>query len=415
MGILGNKDNKTKDRQFQNAYFLLLIFFCFYYCYRYIFKYNSEGTSPTYSNTPLLFQAGKYGIAALFIAFFVLLLFYHKEKIKVGKIEFIILICFICIIIKSVYYKSFDFPIKYFLFAVTAYFIVFIGDFASFEEKLILANKIIFVYHLVYSMIQIALYLFIHRLPALAYENGLIRFGGGWDDPNAFGLYLLIPIGYILCNLLQNKLTGKNELCLWFFLLISLGLEILTFSFAGYFGCVILLIAMIIRYNKKVDLWVLILSLVALICIMGLVFQEKILWIINEKFGSAGLHLQDLIFKISNENFVVGLFFGNEVYTFNENIYNIILQSFGLPVLLLTVVIELLFICVAIKVSKANRDNIFDFMVALFIIAFTICQFGIPYGIIFPMNFIYWSSCFYALAKYRNLQRANKNSILKLH
>lgn len=50
-----------------------LILFLYYYIYRYVLQYNSDDTSPTYSNTPVLFQLAKYLILVLLMAVFLCL------------------------------------------------------------------------------------------------------------------------------------------------------------------------------------------------------------------------------------------------------------------------------------------------------------------------------------------------------
>lgn len=50
-----------------------LILFLYYYIYRYVLQYNSDDTSPTYSNTPVLFQLAKYLILILLLAAFLCL------------------------------------------------------------------------------------------------------------------------------------------------------------------------------------------------------------------------------------------------------------------------------------------------------------------------------------------------------
>lgn len=57
----------SKNRRLSNWVAAALILYLFYYSYRYIFKYNAETTSPTYSDTPLAFQLGKYILLAIIL------------------------------------------------------------------------------------------------------------------------------------------------------------------------------------------------------------------------------------------------------------------------------------------------------------------------------------------------------------
>jgi len=62
-------------------------------------------------------------------------------------------------------------------------------------------------YHVLYSLVQIACYFAFGRVPSLAYPGGLTRFGGGWDDPNGFGAFLILPLLVVLSRRFVNRIT----------------------------------------------------------------------------------------------------------------------------------------------------------------------------------------------------------------
>ena len=66
----------------------------------------------------------------------------------------------------------------------------------------------------------------------MAYRGGMVRFGGGYDDPNAFAIYLMLPIAYILYNIIKEHGKTKD----YILLAICIVLLIMTISFAGFFG-----------------------------------------------------------------------------------------------------------------------------------------------------------------------------------
>ena len=50
---------KQKNNTATRYVLAALVLFLYYYIYRYVLQYNDDETSPTYSDTPFLFQAAK--------------------------------------------------------------------------------------------------------------------------------------------------------------------------------------------------------------------------------------------------------------------------------------------------------------------------------------------------------------------
>ena len=175
-----------------------LILFLYYYIYRYVLQYNSDDTSPTYSNTPVLFQLAKYLILILLLAaFFVFVLLHFRKDARSGAL----FMAAGLLIIQNVYifFVSGDSD------AVTmccCLFLALLIGLSSEETELGAIDRIFsFFLHfsILYECVQIALYFLVGRLPALGYDTGNltdVRFGGPWDAPNEFALLLAFLLPY---------------------------------------------------------------------------------------------------------------------------------------------------------------------------------------------------------------------------
>ena len=175
-----------------------LILFLYYYIYRYVLQYNSDDTSPTYSNTPVLFQLAKYLILILLLAaFFVFVLLHFRKDARSDAL----FMAAGLLIIQNVYifFVSGDSD------AVTMCCCLFLSlliGLSSEETELGAIDRIFsFFLHfsILYECVQIALYFLVGRLPALGYDTGNltdVRFGGPWDAPNEFALLLAFLLPY---------------------------------------------------------------------------------------------------------------------------------------------------------------------------------------------------------------------------
>lgn len=391
-----------KDKVLSRIIVFFYVFINFYYIYRYILQYNSALTSPTYSNTPAIFQDFKYYIAFLICILGIYVLLYFHIKIKIYKLEilFIFLALFFCI--KSFITSDYSLLIKYFTFAAVAYFVLFIENTDDLGRKILLVNQLILLYHIVYSLIQIFLYLGFKRLPALAYDNGYVRFGGGWDDPNSFGIYLCLPIIYLLTHFFEVSKEWKKTALLS----ICIVLEILTISMAGYCGLCICLLAVALRYKKDINWRIIIYGFVGLIVFVALKFPF-FYQIYKWKSGSIKLHLKMILPELAN-NDLISILFGGNRFESSENFYNIILKNTGV----LSWTCVLIIVCYGIYVSyivyiDKGRDR-YSFCCMVYLIAFSVAQIGIPYSICVPVNYIYWFIYFMELNLYRK-RKSNCN------
>ena len=291
-----------RPRSITNTLAVIFVLYLFYYSYRYVFQYNSEVTSPSYSNTPVAISITKFVILLIFCA--ILFLSLISDKINPAP-------AILCLFIG--------------LFAIQElYAIITIGSIqsitalccilpalivlmfrASIDETPFDKICIIFLnYTIIYELIQILLYFSIGRLPALAYDTGIltdVRFGGPWDDPNGFSILLsfFIPYAY-------HKYKGLKRIIHVLILTASL---ILTWSLTGL-ACFILTLLcwgiISIRMRKKritieklaVACFVCLIVLLALI-VIAVLFKSQIAIFIDSKSGSIAGHLQGFQINMS--------------------------------------------------------------------------------------------------------------------
>ena len=247
-----------RPRSITNTLAVIFVLYLFYYSYRYVFQYNSEVTSPSYSNTPVAISITKFVILLIFCA--ILFLSLISDKINPAP-------AILCLFIG--------------LFAIQElYAIITIGSIqsitalccilpalivlmfrASIDETPFDKICIIFLnYTIIYELIQILLYFSIGRLPALAYDTGIltdVRFGGPWDDPNGFSILLsfFIPYAY-------HKYKGLKRIILA----------------VACFVCLIVLLALIV---------------------IAVLFKSQIAIFIDSKSGSIAGHLQGFQINMS--------------------------------------------------------------------------------------------------------------------
>lgn len=393
-------DNQNGYRKF--LYFLFYIF-NFYYFYRYMFQYNSETTSPTYSNTPTPIKILKYLISIVAILIIILYIVKKNKKIEIGLIE-LLLLSFCTIVIPKLFLdNSFISSFQFIIFILPAYGVIFIDNINIIKLKK--AFKNVLIYHIIYSFVQFYLFKTQGRLTALGYKNSLVRFGGGWDDPNGFALFLIIPICYLICNCLENKVKIKDLVILS----ICVFLEITTFSFAGYISFLICVILIIFRYNSNVKLW----ASLSFFIIAGLLalyqYKNLIQMFFEMKSRSASTHFDQMIVEVNNS---ISFLFGSKIYIKRESFYSLLLESYGVFSLIIFLFIEIYFIYISYFNLRNNQYNIHFFVAYVFIVIYSIVQLGIPYFSLFPMNYIYLIIAFLSLNEYRKNRRISNEKII---
>ena len=184
----------------------LVVFSAFYYSFRYPLQYNDALTSAAYRDTPLVLKAAD-DVLFLLLLFAVVLLKLGRGRLLLNRRHLVasgaILLCFSGILAGSgleSLVKVKGVAIYSLLLAVTSaadlrYMISFVlRHFVRFYLLLLLVDGV-----------QIILFLAIGRPPALAWSTSPhailsqdVRFGSLWDDPNSFGLFLVLAVTWVL-------------------------------------------------------------------------------------------------------------------------------------------------------------------------------------------------------------------------
>lgn len=354
---------KIRNRAFSIGFISLLV----YDFHRYIFQYNSEGTSPTYTNTPTVWKLGKYLLVPIILGIYFATLSYSNKTNK-WFLPIYSLVIFILLVnvLNGVLYGEFNTDETGYCF----WFLVMIPYW--FSPNSVFTTKIN--YHKLITWSAIILYIsngiavgnyYLNgRLPALGYEGGLVRFGGFWDDPNAFGIICVFYFYYFI-NRKKYLLTLSAVACI-----------LLTFSFTAYF----LLIASIgywvfKTYRVISKKWLITgVVIVLLISAVGLYFFEPLMALYEIKSESVNEHLtQNLIF-----NFVP---LQNSSLQFSENWYESSFYNY-FPV---SILIHAGFLVLFISLFKNSSNKDLKFYFFLFVTS----TFFFSMLYTFPLNFIF--------------------------
>ncbi len=377
-------------------YFLINV----YFSYRYILQYNFEGTSPTYSNTPFLFQVGKYAVLALGALACLMCCIKGGAKLKLTFANQAIFAVSSLMIFTTVLTGEYENIVKILSPLAIAYFILYVEDLGGFEQKFIRINKILLYYHIVYTAIQLFMFYAFGRLSALSYPN-FQRYGGGYDDPNSMAMYLVLPIVYLCINGLKKGFSPKNVLLL----AICLVLEVLTFGFTGYLALFTAILALVIIYaneikfkreNKERNIaFIVAICLVAFIAVV-LIF-DRILELFNNKLGSIVQHFAQFALQPNTDGAKEFLFGVGNAHS--ENFWNYILRSYGLLGFIAMLVLCVYFTMVSFFVMKREEDTM-SVVSFTFIFVVVVYSIMLPYLTFMPVNVIFWYLAFYSLKRY---------------
>ncbi len=398
-----------KLNNFEIVYLTFLLVSQFYYFYRWAFSYGSNFSPPSYSLTPNYLQYAKYLIALVFLVWLVTYLFRRfsitKIILKLSEQKFW-LIVIIFIAYQSLSLLKFGLNITSFgvsnslkmLFVIP--FILFIpfiwADKKPFDLlKVFLVISV--VYHAFYELIILIAYFFFHRLPGLAFSNLLPRFGGGWDDPNSFAAFMLLPI--LVLFVLPLPKNGWAKLAFFVILIILSLLFLSAYSVTGFIGLIGSLVVLLVC--RKLNFYKTAVLILGVIFFFSLLYSTHYLSLLYEaKFYSSAGHLAapiavhtlapSLINQISD--FVIGPF---SQARFHENIYLQMFLNYGLIGLVLFVAIQLTTIYRAFTgwlfTAKNDTETKNFFLISfIYLGTFAVMNIGIPLFQVFPVNLFVW-------------------------
>ena len=371
--------NSRINKILNNLFLFSFALFLFYYSYRYIFKYNSTTTSPSYSDTPVSFQVAKYILIVLGCLFTLMLLIIKNHRIKINPL---LLIYYLVLLYDFAITKSSIVIVS--ISILTVFIIIYFSNAIINIDKLKLLIDFFIIFSIIYEAIQIILFVFTGRLPALAYATGVIsdvRFGGPWDDPNGFGIILSFLIPYVYLTKTGSK---RNIL-----VCILLCMLVLTWSFTAYFCFgVVFVIWLYTRYkNKMYFLGLCALTLVLLVLVLCTSHGRTL---INNKIGSITDHFN----SYNLENFSIANLLGiTPQNKATESGYISLLYSGGILSIGLFAYISAIGIKGICKLLKNNQNTenigIYKAML-LFCIIYLIGMFNLPLNSSFSVSGIYY-------------------------
>jgi hypothetical protein len=398
-----------KKPRFKSLELIFLIFLAIsqvWYGYRYVMQYGDEGTSPTYQATPAIYQAIKYFIAAgLFMLSLALLIARSRVRVPITNANTLFLIllgsfCAYSFVIDLTMIGDESSPLgdptfikAFFFFPLLALLPFHYQGRNSIRKYFAVLVLYGMTYHVLYSLIQIGCYFAFGRVPSLAYLGGLVRFGGGWDDPNGFGSFLILPLLIVLS---RRFVRGTVRYILLITILTLLGL---TISGSGIVGA----LCAVLCYSALKRRFLIIFAVVAPVTIAltaSASLRAMIAFAYEAKSSSIQSHIEELSIadffqNASNLELLLGQ---HVVSSKNESYYLALLQTYGFVGL--TWLSIILFASMANAIRKAaaakrygDLDGAETFMIlASFVVGFCAAAAITPSFYVFPVNFYFWLS-----------------------
>lgn len=344
---------------------------------------NFTGTSPTYSNTPVYLQAGKFFFISLIFLYFICKYLIRNKLPKINNL-------FVC----SLYSSLFFIPMFYafvskntYLFTVGFFFILPIMIHLFFPNGTLNINKFSNVTAICLSLfilidfVQFLLFITIGRLPALAYENSLsVRFGSVLDDPNGFGVLLTLFFPFVL----QRYFFFKKLLLIILLVICLIATQSLTAFLIVPFS-ILLVSTLNVRFDYKI-----IFGTVFIMVILSTILYinyDIIKLLIDQKMQSVSLHADAL--NIASDTDIISYFGLSPSVSQSESGYINVLTSLGVlyfclfliaGIIAIKELVSLLFY----KIDRLDKSVVIAFLT--FLVAFYLSLFNLPFEKVFPIN-----------------------------
>lgn len=388
----------------QRWFCLFLLISHLYYFHRWVFGYNDSGTSPTYSNTPQVWQVGKYLLVALISVAVVTALLRGRHRWQpthgFGPALAVLVVLYFCSTLLAFGSGSVDVTTG----AIKAWFFLPLVLLLPFDHRgprtvraLYRVGAVLVGYHVVFSAVQLVAYLTTGRLPGLAYPGGLVRFGGGLDDPNGFGIWLILPI---LVSLTSWPGRHRGRVVLVPVLVALLGL---TLSYSAIIALVVGMLAFIVigrEYARSIPTSAAVLvagSWAATSPAFADIVRYKSISAASRLISTRGATEVDSVSYYFAHAGPLELLLGEpRLDASTEITYLNLAINQGIPLLLLLLAIVVATVCRGVQiVRRLRRDRrpaeaqLFAALVA-YEIAFAVGSLGVPYFNVFPVNVTFW-------------------------
>lgn len=385
---------KTKPHRSQIWLFKFVVFFLlFYLSYRYPMQINSSTTSPTYSDTPFILSFLKYLTIISLLAFGVVFLrrntlgratVWSFRVNAITRIYFFISAWLTVLGMASNDFYYFEFGFSFFA-AATLW--NFSGNWEDIPKEL---NKVFFVFLyacLAFQIFQYWNFFYFERLPALAYYDSIsVRFGGVWDDPNGFALWLsfLIPFAFIS---IRNKFFRISVLFTLLIFLISTQSLTGIFSFLGASSIIFIFSRRNIYNAFFKGVIILTLSCLTVVLILG-IFDDffKLFW--ELKSGSVDGHAES--FDLTKFGIWQFLGLSGDGMLGESGYVNIFYSSGALFSILLFSLIGFVFYLILVSLPFIKIYCRSSLPYIFFWISVSIAMINLPVETIFPINILYF-------------------------
>lgn len=394
---------KAARKNTENLFWFGLILCTVYLSYRYPLQINSAGTSPTYSDTPVLLQAGKFILVFPLFLIAAARCLRKSAPLKQWLIALAVLFLSTYSLSKvlgnnNTTYVEVSF---WMLFSLTSVWAIDAVNISTIDRYL----QYLLIYALGSTLVEVALFAIFGRLPALAFEGTyLIRFGGFLDDPNGFAAILFLLMGWS-----YGRFKGWPRFFIVAAIVVSL---FLTQSWTGIaFMVVVFAVWLPARLSKRPLLAGLTICVIALLA--GLLVHELSQLptetfedMLAAKQGSIEGHAFPVAESVSR--WTKWALLGDSMYNAYESWWAGALVNFGAPWLctflaLLTVLIASLRNAFARADGEARSVYL---GLLLFGCYFAFGSLNLPFPTIFPINVIFFLFAF--LVAFGKVQAENE-------
>jgi hypothetical protein len=372
----------------RNYLFWLAIALCaIYYCYRYPLQINDSGTSPTYSDTPTLLQAGKFVLAVPLIA--LSLLRWLSSSLKIFNWPVVFCALFLCSFPFLKVLGEFDSQYVVLMFWMIFALTLVLGVGCITISAIDRCFCLLLWYSFATTFLQVLLFATIGRLPALAYAGTYsIRFGGFLDDPNGFPAILFLLMGWS-----YKRFKGRTRLVALGGLTICLFLT-QSWTALGFFLLVLFVFVLVRAFRRPITA----IAAIAMLPMVGIVavrlaplFQTGfLLEVMESKRGSIEGHVFPWEFWASRWKDWVLL--GDSKYNAYESWWQAAVVNFGLVwffAYFVLVIALLLGMWRAYAKSTPESKPVFSGLL-LFGLFFFVGSVNLPFPVVFPINALFF-------------------------
>lgn len=379
--------NKLREINKNRIFWLGIALCTIYQSYRYPLQISSSGTSPTYSDTPLALQAGKFVLALPLIVISGVRWLWNSAQLNRPMIVLGTLLLSFYSLLKIYQEHDSQFLDLSFWMIFSIILVLSVDDIGL--SAIDRYFRLLLIYSLASTAIEVFLFLAIGRLPALAWDGSyLVRFGGFLDDPNGFAaiLFLLMAWSYY-------RFKGRTRFFVLSSLVVSLFLTQSWTAFAFFFGFLALFVLLFLRRRP---LWALLTA-----CVLPLFVVVLAQWIRQSAADLLFQVLQDKQSSIEGHTFPWAywisrwpdwLLMGEWKYNPYESWWASSMVNFGLlwfGVYVSLIVTLLFWLWRAYRRSTVEAKPIYAGLL-FFGLYFAFGSLNLPFPIIFPINALFF-------------------------